>query len=123
MSIGETQRVTITNGTNVKLFRLGGVAHQSFEIDYINPAKIIQQYVPGILSIVSQDYSDTVSHPDEYTFQGTNTYDSAITFTATISDYNSDLTNDTINVIVTSTMPSDDLPNMEFRIRAKKTSV
>ena len=120
MSIGETQRVTITNGTNVKLFRLGGVAHQSFEIDYIITSQNYTAIRSGILSIVSEDYSDTVSTSDEYTFQGTNTYDSAITFTATISDYNSDLTNDTINVIVTSTMPSDDQSIMEFRIRAKK---
>ena len=69
---------------------------------------------------MSEDYSDTVSTSDEYTFQGTSTYDSAITFTAQISDYNGDLTNDTIDVIVTSTMPTDDQSIMEFRIRAKK---
>ena len=61
-----------------------------------------------------------MSTSDEYTFQGTTNYESAIKFTSTISDYNSDLTNDTINVIVTSTMPSDDQSIMEFRIRAKK---
>tara|TARA_B100001057_G_scaffold474707_1_gene540582 strand:+ start:9855 stop:11504 length:1650 start_codon:yes stop_codon:yes gene_type:complete len=120
MSVGETQRVTITNGSLTKLFRLGGVAHQSFEIDYIITSQNYTAIRSGILSIVSEDYSDTVSTSDEYTFQGTATYDSAITFGANISDYNSDLTNDTINVIVTSTMPSDDQSIMEFRIRAKK---
>ena len=120
MSIGESQKVTITRGTNSKLFRLGGITHQAYDIDYIITSQNYTAVRSGIISIVSEDYSDTVSTSDEYTFQGTAIYDSAITFTAQISDYNSDLTNDTIDVIVTSTMPSDDQSIMEFRIRAKK---
>ena len=120
MSLGELQQVTITNGTNIKLFRLGGVTHQAFDIDYIITSQNYTAIRSGVLSIVSEDYSDTVTTSDEYTFQGTATYDSAITFTAQISDYNGDLTNDTIDVIVTSTMPSDDQSIMEYKIRAKK---
>tara|TARA_B100000282_G_scaffold125333_1_gene89372 strand:+ start:181 stop:1830 length:1650 start_codon:yes stop_codon:yes gene_type:complete len=120
MSIGESQKATITRGTNIKLFRLGGITHQAYDIDYIITSQNYTAIRSGILSIVSEDYSDTVTTSDEYTFQGTSTYDSAITFTAQISDYNGDLTNDTIDVIVTSTMPTDDQSIMEFRIRAKK---
>ena len=120
MSIGEAQQVTISQGTNIKLFRLGGVGHQAYEIDYIITSQNYTAVRSGILTVISEDYSDTVSTSDEYTFQGTTTYESAIKFTSTISDYNSDLTNDTINVIVTSTMPSDDQSIMEYKIRAKK---
>ena len=120
ISIGESQNATITRGTNIKLFRLGGITHQAYDIDYIITSQNYTAIRSGILSIVSEDYSDTVSTSDEYTFQGTSTYDSAITFNAQISDYNGDLTNDTIDVIVTSTMPTDDQSIMEFRIRAKK---
>ena len=120
MSIGEAQQVTISQGTNIKLFRLGGVGHQAYEIDYIITSQNYTAVRSGILTVISEDYSDTVSTSDEYTFQGTTNYESAIKFTSTISDYNSDLTNDTINVIVTSTMPSDDQSIMEYKIRAKK---
>ena len=41
-------------------------------------------------------------------------------FSATVQDVDSDLTKDTIDVNVTSTMPSDDQSIMEFRVRAKK---
>ena len=44
----------------------------------------------------------------------------AWTFSATVQDVDSDLTKDTIDVNVTSTMPSDDQSIMEFRVRAKK---
>ncbi len=120
MSIGEAQKVTITNGNSIKLFRLGGVGHQAFDIDYIITSQNYTAIRSGTLTVISEDYSDTVSTSDEYSFQGTSTYDSAITFQATISDYNGDLTNDTINVIVSSTMPSDDQSIMEYKIRAKK---
>ena len=120
MTMGESHRVTITNGLNIKLFRLGGVGHQAFDIDYIITSQNYTAIRSGTLTVISEDYSDTVSTSDDYSFQGTSTYDSAITFQATITDYNSDLTNDTINVIVTSTMPSDDQSIMEYKIRAKK---
>ena len=120
MSIGESHKVTITTGANIKTFRLGGIGHQAYDIDYIITSQNYTAIRSGTLTVISEDYSDTVSTADEYNFQGTSTYDQAISFSATIQDVDGDLTNDTINVIVTSTMPSDDQSIMEFRIRAKK---
>ena len=86
LNIGETQRVTITNGTNVKLFRLGGISTlPAYEIDYIITRPKLYSNTFRYITVIREDYSDTVSN-DEYTFQGTNTYDAVITFTATISD-------------------------------------
>ncbi len=120
MSIGESQKVTITTGANIKTFRLGGIGHQAYDIDYIITSQNYTAIRSGTLTVISEDYSDTVSTADEYNFQGTSTYDQAISFSATIQDVDGDLTNDTINVIVTSTMPSDDQSIMEFKVRAKK---
>lgn len=118
--MGEPQKVTITNGSLVKLFRLGGVANQSFDIDYIITSQNYTAVRSGTLTVINETAGDTVSTSDEYSYQGTNTYDSAISFTAAVQDVDSDLTNETIDVIVTSTMPSDDQSIMEFQIRVKK---
>ena len=120
MQIGESQQVTITNGSGVKLFRLGGVGHQAFEIDYIITSQNYTAVRSGVLTVISEDYGDTVSTSDEYNYQGASNYDASIQFSATIQDVDSDLTNDTIDVNVTSTMPSDDQSIMEFKVRAKK---
>ena len=120
VSIGESHTVTITTGANIKTFRLGGVGHQAYEIDYIITSQNYTAVSSGTLTVISEDYSDTVSTVNEYSYHGTSTYETAISFSATIQDVDSDLTNDTINVNVTSTMPSDDQSIMEFKIRAKK---
>ena len=120
VEIGEPQRVTILSGTNIKTFRLGGIGHQAYDIDYIITSQNYTAIRSGTLTVICEDYGDTVSTSDEYTYQGINTYDAAIAFSATVQDVNSDLTNDTIDVNVTSTMPSDDQSIMEFRVRAKK---
>jgi hypothetical protein len=118
--MGELQKVTITNGSLVKLFRLGGVANQSFDIDYIITSQNYTAVRSGTLTVINETASDTVSTSDEYSYQGTSNYNSAISFTAAVQDVDSDLTNETIDVIVTSTMPSDDQSIMEFQIRVKK---
>ena len=120
ISIGEPQKVTITTGANIKTFRLGGIGHQAYDIDYIITSQNYTAIRSGTLTVICEDYGDTVSTSDEYTYQGTSTYDDAITFSATVQDVDSDLTKDTIDVNVTSTMPSDDQSIMEFRVRAKK---
>lgn len=120
VSIGEPQKVTITTGSNIKTFRLGGIGHQAYDIDYIITSQNYTAVRSGTLTVICEDYGDTVSTSDEYTYQGTSTYDAAITFSASVQDVDSDLTKDTIDVNVTSTMPSDDQSIMEFRVRAKK---
>ena len=119
-SIGEPQKVIIISGNNTKLFRLGGMGHQSYDIDYIITSQNYTAIRSGTLTVISEDYGDTVSTSDEYTYQGISTYDDAISFTALTQDVNSDLTKETIDVNVSSTMPSDDQSIMEFRVRAKK---
>jgi len=46
-------------------------------------------------------------------------YEESIGFTASLIDENADLTNETISVIVNSTMPGDDTTEMKFKIKQK----
>ena len=96
------------------------MGHQSYDIDYIITSQNYTAIRSGTLTVISEDYGDTVSTSDEYTYQGISTYDDAISFTALTQDVNSDLTKETIDVNVSSTMPSDDQSIMEFKVRAKK---
>jgi hypothetical protein len=115
-------KVTISRGTNIKTFRLPALANQSFDIDYLMVSNNYEMIRSGNLHLTMDAYgTPTVSVTDAYDYAGNSTYESAISFAADILDEDGDLTNETISVKVTSTMPNDDETEMKFKIKNKKT--
>ena len=119
---GYEHKVSIGQGTGVKTFRLPAVANQSFDIDYLMVSNNYEMIRSGVLNITMDAYGTaTVSISDSYDYAGDTTYETSISFGANILDEDGDLTNETISVTVTSTMPSDDNTEMKFKIKNKKT--
>ena len=118
------QIVSIQQGTGVKLFRLPAIKNQSFELDYLIVSRNYEVIRSGTLTLTVDAYGTTgVQVSDEYTFNGNNTYLEDIVFSADILDEDGDLTDETISVKVTSTMPGDDSTQMKFKIKNKKTDI
>jgi hypothetical protein len=109
-----------------KVFRLSGeadIASQQYEIEYILSSRNYSAVRSGILTLNVNGIDKTVSVSDSYDYTGTSTYEDAIAFAALIQDSGSDGTNETIDVMYSSTMPSDDLSQLEFKIRNRKTTI
>jgi hypothetical protein len=101
---------------------LPALANQSFDIDYLMVSNNYEMIRSGNLHLTMDAYgTPTVSVTDAYDYAGNSTYESAISFAADILDEDGDLTNETISVKVTSTMPNDDETEMKFKIKNKKT--
>ena len=116
------QTVSITAGSGTKLFRLPGNENQTIELEYLIVSDTVEMVRNGTLTIIQENSGTPVVHiSDEYNYNGSlsPSYESAITFAATLSDENADLTNETINVNVTSTITAQ----MQFKIKSKKSNV
>ena len=109
--------------TNVTLFRLPGVINQAYELDYTLVSNNYRVIRSGTMHIVVDAYADTAQISDEFHFNGDETYLDSITFGIDLRDADSDLTKETIDVKVISSMPSDDATQMKYTITAKKTNV
>jgi hypothetical protein len=115
--------VSIGQVTNVTLFRLPGVINQAYELDYTLVSNNYRVIRSGTLYVVIDAYADTAEISDEFHFNGDETYLDAITFNVNLRDADLDLTKETIDVIVTSTMPTDDDTQLKYTVTAKKTNV
>jgi len=109
--------------TNVTLFRLPGVINQSYDLDYTLVSENYRVIRSGTLTVVVDAYADTAEISDEFHYNGDETYLDAITFNVSLVDADLDLTKETIDVKVTSTMPTDDTTQMKYTVTAKKTNV
>ena len=109
--------------TNVTLFRLPGVINQAYELDYTLVSNNYRVIRSGKMHIVIDAYAETAEISDEFHFNGDETYLDNITFGIDLRDADSDLTKETIDVKVISSMPSDDTTQMKYTITAKKTNV
>ena len=113
--------VAIGQGTNVKTFRLPGSEHQSYEIDYLITATNFEAVRSGTLTITQENFGTAaVTVADDYNYSGNATYEDDIIFNATLIDENSDLTNETISVNITST---NLIAEMKFTIRCKQSNI
>jgi len=113
--------VAIGQGTNVKTFRLPGSEHQSYEIDYLITATNFEAVRSGTLTITQENFgTGAVTVADDYNYSGNATYEDDIIFNATLIDENSDLTNETISVNITST---NLIAEMKFTIRCKQSNI
>lgn len=109
--------------TNITLFRLPGVINQAYELDYTLVSNNYRVIRSGTMHIVIDAYAETAEISDEFHFNGDETYLDNITFGIDLRDADSDLTKETIDVKVISSMPSDDATQMKYTITAKKTNV
>jgi hypothetical protein len=124
---GETHVLnTITSGSSEKRFRLSAeadVASQLYEIDYILSSRSYSAVRSGRLTITANGIDQTLALADDYDYAGLTAYENAITFSALIQDADNDTVNETIDVLIASTMPGDDLSQLEFKIKNRKTIV
>ena len=119
---GNTHKTTIGTGLN-KLFRLPGDAKQSFEIEYLAVSASNDATWTGKLTI--QQGTNGVSISDDFNYKGSTSpdYSVKLKWSVTHTNENSDLTNDTINVYCTSSMPSGDQTQFEYRVLNRKSLI
>ena len=115
--------ISIGQVSNVRAFRLPGVANQAYEIDYTLVSENYRHIRSGTMHVVVDAYGDNVEISDEYHYTGDEAYLESIEFNVLLRDVDLDLTQETIDVIVTSTMPTDDATQMKYTVTAKKTNV
>ena len=60
---------------------------------------------------------------DDYNYTGTTTYADDISFNVLIQDADADSFDETLEVNIGSTMPSDDLSQIEFTVGLTKTKI
>ena len=117
---------TIGSGSSQKRFRLSGeadIASQQYEIEYVLSSRNYSAVRSGVATLTVNGIDKTLSISDLYDYTGASAYEDAISFSALIQDANSDAVNETIDVLVTSTMPVDDLSQLEFKIKNRKTTI
>jgi len=117
---------TITNGLLQKRFRLPGeadIASQQFEIEYMLSSRSYSAVRSGVVTLSVNGIDKTVSISDLYDYNGATAYEDAINFSALIQDADGDTVNDTIDVLLSSTMPVDDQTQLEFKIKNRKTTI
>ena len=133
-TLGQTHQInTLSNtGTDsngpikVKKFRLPGevdVANLQYEIDYIITSNNYTICRSGTLKITTDGYNKTATVSDEYDFTGTAAYEDSIGFGVRVTDVDADSTPETIDVLVSSSMPSDDVSVMQYKINLRKSTI
>jgi hypothetical protein len=115
--------ISIGQVSNVRAFRLPGVVNQAYEIDYTLVSENYRHIRSGTMHVVVDAYGDNVEISDDYHYTGDEAYLESIEFNVLLRDVDLDLTQETIDVIVTSTMPTDDATQMKYTVTAKKTNV
>jgi hypothetical protein len=122
-----TRTGTDSNGPiGVKTFRLSAeddIASQQYEIEYLINSRNYSASRSGIATITLNGIDKTVTISDAYDFIGVDAYEDAIAFSALIQDANNDTVDDTVDVLISSVMPVDDLSQIEFRIKNRKTTI
>lgn len=109
-----------------KRFRLSGeadIASQQYEIEYLLNSRSYSASRSGVVTITLNGIDKTLTISDSYDYIGESSYEDAIAFSALIQDADGDTVDETIDVLVSSTMPSDDQTQLEFKIKNRKTTI
>ena len=118
---------TDANGPiGVKRFRLSGepdIASQQYEIEYVINSSAYSASRSGTCTLTLNGIDKTVTVSDNYDYIGTSAYEDAISFGALIQDADGDTVDETVDVLIASTMPSDDQSTIEFKIRNRKSTI
>lgn len=115
-----------SNPNYAKRFRLpaeANIANQTYEIDYTIISRSYAAHRSGKLIIICDGFNKTVQVSDDYDFigVGNDQYLDRIYFDAILQTFNGSPS--VIDVEVSSQMPSDDISQMEFKVKLKKTTV
>jgi len=119
---GHEHTLSITSGTDTKLFRLPQMVEKAFEVDYILVSNTYEMLRTGTLYLVVDSRGQTVELSDEYHHNGDEIYLDSIQFSATIVDADMDGTKETIEVKYTNTTAGDDT-EFKFKVKSKQTSI
>jgi len=112
------------NTAGYRLFRLPGFGHHVYTLEYQMVSTVYEMQRSGVLKIVVEPRATpSVTISDDYDYTGDATYEDSIGFTTEILDLDSDLTNDTIGVKVTSDMPSNDSTTFRFNVVIAKSNI
>ena len=109
-----------------KRFRLAAepdVASQRFDIHYQVSSRNYSAYRSGVLTINLNGKDKTATVTDTQNYTGTSTYEDDISFNILVQDADADTIDETIDVNIGSTMPSDDLSQIEFKVTLSKTNI
>lgn len=112
--------------TEIRVFRLPEVRNQSYDINYTLVSSNYNAVRIGVLTVLVNSYDGTVQLSDQYDYMGDAEFEEAIVFTAALRNADSgdgSLTDETIDVIVTSSMPSADSTQLKYTVHAKKTDI
>ena len=102
ISIGES-------GTPVKLFRLPAADNgKGYEIDYIYKSNTVLAMRSGTLKVAVDPVNDLHVLSDEYEFLGDGAYQESLVFQADNYDENSDLSVDTVAIMMLNSTSGDD---------------
>jgi hypothetical protein len=111
-----------------KVFRLSGeadIASQQYDIEYILTSRNYSAVRSGVITVNINGVDKILSVSDTYDYSGAAAYESKIKFSALVQDASSpsDGVNETIDIMYASEMPVDDLSQLEFKIKNRKTTV
>ena len=116
---GTTHKLTIgQSGEYSKLFRLSAETVKSYEINYVYKSNYIAASRTGTMTLVTDPVNNTVNFSDDYDFTGNNVYAENLKFTAQNYDENSDLTVDTVAIMMLN-LTSSDSAVLHYNVRAK----
>ena len=131
---GETHTLnTITRtGTDAegiihqKRFRLPAepdVANQRYDVKYQVSSRNYTAYRSGTLTINVNGIDKTATISDDYNYTGTTAYEDDISFNVLIQDADGDTADETLDILIGSNMPNDDLSQIEFKVNLRKTII
>jgi len=109
-----------------KRFRLAAepdIANQRFEVDYIISSRNYDAFRTGKLVINVNGKTKLATISDDYNYTGTTSYADDISFNVLIMDADADSFDESLEVNIGSTMPSDDLSQIEFTVTLTKTKI
>jgi hypothetical protein len=109
-----------------KRFRLPAedeIANQRYDIEYLVTSRNYTAFRSGTLTININGIDKTLSLSDNQNYTGTTAYEDDISFDALIQDADGDTIDDTLDIRIGSSMPSDDVSQIEFKVNLRKTIV
>lgn len=91
-----------------------------YVVDYTLTSLVYNSTRKGQLHIIHNSTSETVSFTDEYDYVGDSDKETDIRFSTGIANVDGDSVNETINILITSDMPSDDQTELRYQIKLLK---
>ena len=94
--------------TPTRLFRMPVSGNRSYTVNYVFSSNTVDVTRTGTMSITVDAGSQLVSVTDEYTYAGNTQYQNSLNFTANLYDLDSDSNADTLGILYTNLVGSDD---------------